>query len=55
MNYQFSHKDILNKDGQVIRKVWFRHLSNDEVFTKAILDIKENFEIYIERFNKKWF
>ena len=49
------HKDILNKDGQVVRKVWFKHLSNKDALTMAIYDIDINFEIYIERFNKKWF
>ena len=53
--HNYPHKDILHKDGQVIRKVWFKHLSNDETLTKAILDIKKNFEIYVMRFNKKWF
>jgi hypothetical protein len=53
--HNYPHKDILNKDGQVIRKIWFKHLNNDEVLTKAVIDIKKNFGIYIERFNKKWF
>jgi hypothetical protein len=53
--HNHPHKDILNKDGQVIRKVWFRHLSNNEVLTKALFDIRNNFEKHIERFNKKWF
>jgi hypothetical protein len=53
--HNYPHKDILNKDGHVIRKVWFRHLSNKEVLTKALFDIRNNFEKHIERFNKKWF
>lgn len=48
------HKDILNKNGQVIRKVWLNDLNNKEALTKAIDDIDNNFETYIERF-KKWF
>jgi hypothetical protein len=53
--HNYPHKDILNKDGQVIRKVWFRHLSNNEALKKATDDVESNFETYTERFNKKWF
>jgi hypothetical protein len=53
--HNYPHKDILNKDGQVIRKVWFKHFNNNEALTKALMDINKNFEIYLERFNKKWF
>ena len=47
------HKDILNTDGAVIRKVWYDFLDNGQALTMAITDIKENYEFYKERF-KKW-
>jgi hypothetical protein len=53
--HNYPHKDILNKDDQVIRKVWFKHHTNNEILTKSILDIKKNFGRHIERFDKKWF
>ncbi len=46
------HKDILNTDGQVIRKVWYDFLDNGQALTMAISDIKENYEFYIDRFIK---
>lgn len=47
------HKDILNTDGEVIRKVWYDFLDNSQALTLAIKDIKENYEFYRERY-KKW-
>ncbi|MBI4699045.1 MAG: hypothetical protein HY758_09130 [Nitrospirae bacterium] len=47
------HKDILNTDGEVTRKVWYDFLDNGQALTMAITDIKDNFEFYKERF-KKW-
>jgi hypothetical protein len=47
------HKDILNIDGEVIRKIWYDFLDNGQALTMAITDIKENFEFYKER-HKKW-
>ena len=46
------HKDILNIDGEVIRKVWYDFLDNGQALTMAITDIKDNFEFYIERYQK---
>ena len=46
------HKDILNIDGEVIRKVWYDFLDNGQALTMAITDIKDNFEFYKERFQK---
>jgi len=46
------HKDILDIDGSVIRKIWFDFLDNSQALTVAITDIKDNFEIYKERFMK---
>lgn len=47
------HKDILGIDGKVKRKVWFETLDNKQGLDLAIKDLKDNFELYIERY-KKW-
>ena len=46
------HKDILNIDGKVIRKIWYDFLDNGQALTMAITDIKDNFEFYKERYQK---
>lgn len=46
------HKDILNVDGEVIRKIWYEFLDNGQTLTMAITDIKDNLEFYKERFQK---
>ncbi|MEK6656523.1 MAG: hypothetical protein AABY58_03690 [Nitrospirota bacterium] len=46
------HKDILNIDGEVIRKVWYDFLDNGQALTMAITDVKESFEFYKERYHK---
>lgn len=50
--HDYPHKDILDTDGRVIRKVWYYYLSNSEVVTLAIADIKEHYEFYRERYAK---
>ena len=39
--------------GAVVRKTWFEFLDNKQGLDLAIRDIKDNYELYIERF-KKW-
>jgi hypothetical protein len=46
-------KDILDKKGNVFRKTWFEFLDNKQALDLAIKDLKDNHDIYIERF-KKW-
>jgi len=46
------HKDILNAQGEVIRKVWYEFLDNKQGLDLAIKDLKDNFEIYVERFKR---
>lgn len=46
------HKDILNTEGGIIRKVWYDFLDNSQALTTAIADIKDNYEFYIERYLK---
>ena len=46
------HKDILDINGEVIRKVWYDFLDNGQALTIAITDIKDNFEFYRERYQK---
>lgn len=46
------HKDILDTDGNIVRKVWYDFLDNGQALTMAITDIKDNFEFYKERFEK---
>ena len=47
------HKDILGEDGKVLRKVWFELLDNKQGLDLAIRDLKDNSELYIERY-RKW-
>jgi hypothetical protein len=47
------HKDTIDEKGEVIRKTWFEFLDNQQGLDMSIKDIKDNFELYIERF-KKW-
>ncbi len=44
------HKDILDQNKKVKRKVWYEFIDNDQALTMAILDLKENYEFYIERY-----
>ena len=50
--HECPHKDILNVDGAVIRKVWYDFLDNSQALTMAITDIKDNYEFYRERYLK---
>jgi hypothetical protein len=47
------HKDILDRNRKVKRKVWYDFLDNGQALTMAILDLKENCGFYKERY-KKW-
>ena len=47
------HKDILSHGGKTIRKIWYELLDNKQALDLAIKDLKENYEIYIERFGKR--
>jgi len=47
------HKDTIDEKGNVIRKTWFEFLDNQQGLDMSIKDIKDNFELYIERY-KKW-
>jgi hypothetical protein len=47
------HKDILDETGAVARKIWFESLDNQQGLDMAVKDIKDNYELYIQRF-KKW-
>ena len=44
---------ILDQKGNIVRKTWFEFLDNKQALDLAIKDLKDNNEIYIERF-KKW-
>ena len=46
------HKDILDANGAVIRKVWYDFLDNGQALTMSITDIKDNFEFYRERYEQ---
>jgi len=46
------HKDILDTEGAVVRKVWYDFLDNGQALTMAITDIKDNHEFYKERYEK---
>jgi len=45
------HKDIID-DRTVIRKVWFEFIDNNDGLNLAVKDLKDNFEMYIERYLK---
>ena len=47
------HKDILAPDCSIKRKVWYELLDNKQALDLAVRDLKDNGDIYIERF-KKW-
>ena len=47
-----AHKDILDPTGSVVRKVWFELLDNQQGLDLAIKDLKDNYLLYIERFEK---
>jgi hypothetical protein len=44
------HKDILDVQGEVIRKIWYEFLDNKQALDIGIKDLKDNHELYIERF-----
>jgi hypothetical protein len=46
------HKDILNVNGEILRKVWYDFLDNGQALTMAITDIKDNHEFYKERYEQ---
>jgi len=46
------HKDVLGIDGKVKRKVWFESLDNKQGLDLAIKDLKDNYEMYIGRYDK---
>jgi hypothetical protein len=46
------HKDILNTQGEIIRKVWYDFLDNSQALTMAITELKDNYEVYKERYSK---
>ena len=46
------HKDTIDDKGAIVRKTWFESLDNQQGLDMAIKDIKDNYELYIERFNK---
>jgi hypothetical protein len=46
------HKDILDINGKVKRKVWFEMLDNKQGLDLAIKDLKDNYELYVERYLK---
>jgi hypothetical protein len=45
------HKDTLNPNGEVVRKAWFDLLSNKQALDLGIKDLKDNYELYVERFD----
>jgi hypothetical protein len=50
--HKCPHKDILRPDGSVERKVFYEFMSNKQGLNFAVLDIKENYPFYRERFIK---
>ncbi len=50
--HRCPHKDILDEKGAVARKIWFESLDNQQGLDMAIKDIKDNYELYVERLTK---
>ncbi|MFZ4857084.1 MAG: DUF7718 family protein [Desulfuromonadaceae bacterium] len=50
--HECPHKDIIGENGKVKRKVWFELLDNKQGLDVAIKDIKDNHELYVERYIK---
>jgi hypothetical protein len=46
------HKDILDVEGKVARKIWYEFLDNKQALDLGIKDLKEHYEFYVERFSK---
>ncbi len=46
------HKDILDKNGKVLRKVWYDFFDNQQGLDMAVKDLKDNSELYIERYDR---
>lgn len=44
------HKDILDIEGNVARKIWFEFLDYKQAMSMAVRDLKDNHNIYKERF-----
>jgi hypothetical protein len=47
------HKDILDSEGKVVRKIWYEFLDNKQALDLGIKDLKEHHESYMEGF-RKW-
>ncbi len=50
--HECPHKDVLDISGKVIRKTWYNFFDNQQALDMAIKDLKDNFELYIERYEK---
>ena len=50
--YGCPHKDTIDDKEEVVRKTWFESLDNKQGLDMAVKDIKDNYELYIERFTK---
>jgi hypothetical protein len=48
--HECPHKDILRPDGSAERKVFYKLMTNEQGLNFAVLDIKENYPFYRERF-----
>ena len=46
------HEDTLDEKGNIVRKTWFEFLDNKQALDLAVKDLKDNHEIYSERFMK---
>ena len=46
------HMDILGAKGQLVDKMWYDYLNNDQALTMVIQDIKSHYEFYRERYIK---
>jgi len=44
------HKDTLDQNGEIVRKAWFDLLSNKQALDLGIKDLKDNYDLYVERF-----
>ena len=48
-NRDCPHKDILDQDGNIVRKTWFEFLDNKQALDLAVKDLKDNHGILRSR------
>ncbi|MBI4684766.1 MAG: hypothetical protein HY755_06165 [Nitrospirae bacterium] len=45
--HECPHKDVLDPNGAIKRKIWYNLLDNKQALDIAVRDLKDNADIYI--------